>query len=41
VDMGDREIEGITAGLDDYGFLRVLKTDGKIETVLAGGVRPA
>ena len=41
VDMGDRSIEGITAGLDDYGFLRVLKADGKVETVLAGGVRPA
>lgn len=41
VDMGDRQIEGITAGLDDFGFLRVLKSDGKVETVLAGGVRPA
>ncbi len=40
VDMGDRQIEGITAGLDDYGFLRVLKPDGRLETVLAGGVRP-
>jgi BirA family biotin operon repressor/biotin-[acetyl-CoA-carboxylase] ligase len=40
VDMGDRQIEGITAGLDDFGFLRVLKSDGKLETVLAGGVRP-
>jgi BirA family biotin operon repressor/biotin-[acetyl-CoA-carboxylase] ligase len=41
VDMGERQIEGVTAGLDDYGFLRVLKSDGKVETVLAGGVRPA
>lgn len=41
VDMGDREIEGITAGLDDYGFLRVRKRNGDIETVMAGGVRPA
>ena len=41
VDMGDRRLEGITAGLDDYGFLRVLKSNGTIETVLAGGVRPA
>jgi BirA family biotin operon repressor/biotin-[acetyl-CoA-carboxylase] ligase len=41
VDMGDRQIEGITAGLDDYGFLRVLQPNGKLETVLAGGVRPA
>jgi BirA family biotin operon repressor/biotin-[acetyl-CoA-carboxylase] ligase len=41
IDMGDRHIEGITAGLDDYGFLRILKPDGTVETVLAGGVRPA
>ena len=41
VDMGDRVIEGITAGLDDYGFLRVRKSDGVLETILAGGVRPA
>ena len=41
VDMGDRQIEGITVGLDDFGFLRVLKADGKVETILAGGVRPA
>jgi BirA family biotin operon repressor/biotin-[acetyl-CoA-carboxylase] ligase len=41
VDMDSRQIEGITAGLDDYGFLRVLKPDGAVETVLAGGVRPA
>jgi len=41
VDMGDRQLTGITAGLDDYGFLRVLKSDGTVETVLAGGVRPA
>ncbi len=41
VDMGDRQIEGVTAGLDDYGFLRILKPDGTVETVLAGGVRPA
>jgi BirA family biotin operon repressor/biotin-[acetyl-CoA-carboxylase] ligase len=41
VDIGERVIEGITAGLDDYGFLRVLKPDGAVETILAGGVRPA
>jgi len=41
VDMGDRRISGLTAGLDDYGFLRILKPDGTVETVLAGGVRPA
>lgn len=41
VDLGGRTIEGVTIGLDDTGFLRVRKPDGSIETVLAGGVRPA
>jgi BirA family transcriptional regulator, biotin operon repressor / biotin---[acetyl-CoA-carboxylase] ligase len=41
VDLGDRTIEGVTIGLDDFGFLRVRKPDGAVETVLAGGVRPA
>jgi BirA family biotin operon repressor/biotin-[acetyl-CoA-carboxylase] ligase len=41
VDMGDRLVQGITAGLDDYGFLRVLTPNGTVETILAGGVRPA
>jgi BirA family biotin operon repressor/biotin-[acetyl-CoA-carboxylase] ligase len=40
VDLGERTIEGVTAGLDDAGFLRVRRSDGVIETVLAGGVRP-
>jgi BirA family biotin operon repressor/biotin-[acetyl-CoA-carboxylase] ligase len=40
VDMGNRVIEGVTAGLDEAGFLRVLCADGMIETVVAGGVRP-
>jgi BirA family biotin operon repressor/biotin-[acetyl-CoA-carboxylase] ligase len=40
VDLGERTIEGVTAGLDNDGFLLVRKPDGKIETVLAGGVRP-
>lgn len=40
VDMGDRTITGVTAGLDASGFLRVRTPDGKVETVLAGGVRP-
>jgi BirA family biotin operon repressor/biotin-[acetyl-CoA-carboxylase] ligase len=40
VDMGDRIVEGVTAGLDDYGFLRVRKPGGEVETILAGGVRP-
>jgi len=41
VDLGGRTIEGVTVGLDDSGFLRVRKPDGSVETVLAGGVRPA
>jgi BirA family biotin operon repressor/biotin-[acetyl-CoA-carboxylase] ligase len=40
VDLGERTIEGVTAGLDDAGFLRVRRSDGIIETILAGGVRP-
>jgi BirA family biotin operon repressor/biotin-[acetyl-CoA-carboxylase] ligase len=40
VDLDGRTIKGITAGLDEFGFLRVQKEDGRIETVLAGGVRP-
>jgi BirA family biotin operon repressor/biotin-[acetyl-CoA-carboxylase] ligase len=41
VEMDDREIEGITHGLDGAGFLLVKTADGQIETILAGGVRPA
>jgi BirA family biotin operon repressor/biotin-[acetyl-CoA-carboxylase] ligase len=41
VDLGERIIEGLTVGLDDAGFLRVKRVDGVIETILAGGVRPA
>lgn len=41
VDLGGRTIEGVTAGLNDQGFLLVRKPDGGMETVLAGGVRPA
>ncbi len=42
VDLGGgKNIEGITAGLTDQGFLRVRKQDGTVETVIAGGVRPA
>ena len=31
---------GVTAGLDNNGFLLVHKADGAVETILAGGVRP-
>lgn len=42
VDMGGgRTLEGITDGLTEQGFLRVRRLDGTIETVIAGGVRPA
>jgi BirA family biotin operon repressor/biotin-[acetyl-CoA-carboxylase] ligase len=39
VDLGDRTISGITAGLDGKGFLRV-DTGSGIETIITGGVRP-
>jgi biotin-(acetyl-CoA carboxylase) ligase len=41
VDLGGRTIEGVTIGLDDAGFLLVRKAGGAVETILAGGVRPA
>jgi BirA family biotin operon repressor/biotin-[acetyl-CoA-carboxylase] ligase len=31
---------GVTTGLDSRGFLRVAGDDGKLHTVLSGGVRP-
>jgi BirA family transcriptional regulator, biotin operon repressor / biotin---[acetyl-CoA-carboxylase] ligase len=39
VDVVDRIITGITAGLDEGGFLRVRTAEG-IETIVTGGVRP-
>ena len=41
VDQPGQRIEGITAGLDEHGFLRVRKDNGVLVTILAGGVRPA
>jgi BirA family biotin operon repressor/biotin-[acetyl-CoA-carboxylase] ligase len=38
VDAADRIITGVTAGLDDNGFLLV-RTPTGIETIIAGGVR--
>jgi biotin-[acetyl-CoA-carboxylase] ligase BirA-like protein len=38
VAMSDRTVEGVTAGLDENGFLRV-QTPAGIETIVAGGVR--
>ncbi len=40
VDLDGRTLTGVTAGLDEHGFLLVDKEDGTRETVLAGGVRP-
>lgn len=41
VEQSGRAVEGITCGLDRSGFLIVRQDDGKEETILAGGVRPA
>ncbi len=41
VDLGGRSIQGVTAGLNNAGFLLVRKADSTIETVISGGVRPA
>jgi BirA family transcriptional regulator, biotin operon repressor / biotin---[acetyl-CoA-carboxylase] ligase len=38
IDDGARKFDGVTAGLDDNGFLLV-RTSSGIETVMAGGVR--
>jgi BirA family biotin operon repressor/biotin-[acetyl-CoA-carboxylase] ligase len=34
------EIEGVTCGLNDAGFLLVREDKGTVRTILAGGVRP-
>lgn len=34
------EIEGVTCGLDESGFLRVRGDNGTVTTILNGGVRP-
>ena len=39
VEAVGRIVTGITAGLDENGFLRVQTVEG-IETIVAGGVRP-
>ncbi len=41
VELPDREVTGITAGLTTEGFLRLRRDDGREEIVIAGGVRPA
>jgi len=34
-------LTGVTAGLDEKGFLQLRQENGKLVTILAGGVRPA
>ncbi len=41
VDQPEGVLEGVTAGLDSSGFLKVRKQDGSETLVLAGGVRAA
>lgn len=41
VDQGGSSVEGVTEGLDGSGFLLLRRPDGRRETILAGGVRPA
>jgi BirA family transcriptional regulator, biotin operon repressor / biotin---[acetyl-CoA-carboxylase] ligase len=41
VHQPDRNIHGVTAGLDSSGFLRVRQDDGAYTLILAGGVRAA
>ncbi len=40
VEQESTEIEGVTDGLDDAGFLVVRRSDGSRVTIMAGGVRP-
>jgi BirA family biotin operon repressor/biotin-[acetyl-CoA-carboxylase] ligase len=39
VDAPGGRVQGVTAGLDSSGFLRVRLADGRVETIVAGGVR--
>ncbi len=39
VEQGEETIRGVTAGLDEQGYLRVRRESGEVVTVLAGGVR--
>ncbi|MBM3761350.1 MAG: biotin--[acetyl-CoA-carboxylase] ligase [Acidobacteria bacterium] len=40
VDLDGSILEGVTDGLDEFGFLRIRKENGARETVYAGSVRP-
>jgi BirA family biotin operon repressor/biotin-[acetyl-CoA-carboxylase] ligase len=41
VEMAEGEVEGVTDGLDDSGFLMLKRDNGQRTAILAGGVRPA
>ena len=41
VGAGEGAYEGVTAGLDEQGFLQVRRDDGALVTVISGEVRPA
>lgn len=40
VDLDGNILEGVTDGLDEFGFLKIRKENGTRETVYAGSVRP-
>ena len=40
VEQSGGAIEGVTCGLDPWGFLVIRQDDGRDATILAGGVRP-
>ena len=41
VDLPEGRVEGVTAGLDESGYLMVRQDDGSVTLVVAGGVRAA
>ncbi|HZT38324.1 MAG TPA: biotin--[acetyl-CoA-carboxylase] ligase [Bryobacteraceae bacterium] len=41
VEQGESTLMGVTAGLTEAGFLRLLRDDGREEIIVAGGIRPA
>jgi BirA family biotin operon repressor/biotin-[acetyl-CoA-carboxylase] ligase len=41
VELPEGEVEGVTDGLDDSGFLMLRRDNGLRTVILAGGVRPA
>jgi biotin-(acetyl-CoA carboxylase) ligase len=40
VDLDGHMLDGVTDGLDEFGFLRIRKEDGTRTTVYAGSIRP-